>query len=303
MDFSRYGSPSTEWQEFARTHTILPTGLAPGQTPAQLRDATNLGRETVSAANMKASKLDQKVSWSDHQVSTSDGDRIPIRVYRSNDADADMHLPAYIFYHGGGFLFGSISSEDAACSRIAAETHVAVVNVCYRHTPDFKHPTQHNDAWEAFEWIDANAENLKVDRNKLIVGGISAGGGLACSVAVRHIERANHQTSKPRAVIRGQLLCIPWLIHRDAYPFHRFESQDKSSYRQCAGAPVLPMAQLNLFADLLECNTPNDVMLMSVGNMSDDMASRLPKTVLITAGNDTVRDDGLMMATMLQAQS
>lgn len=249
---------------------------------------------------MVVTGLGQKVAWSDHRVPTSDRDHIPVRIYRSNDANADTLLPAYIFYHGGGYLFGTVSSEDAACARIAAQIPVAVINVCYRHTPDFKHPTQHNDAWEALEWIIANAEDLKVDRKRLIVGGISAGGGLACSVAVRHVGQTSHP--KAEAAICGQLLCIPWLIHQDAYPHGKFTSQDKSSCYQCAEAPVLPMRQLNLFADLLECKIPDDDVMMSVGNMTDGTASRLPKTAFIVAGNDPVRDDGLMMATTFQRQ-
>ena len=233
----------------------------------------------------------------------SDGSQIPVRVYRSNDADADDLLPAYIFYHGGGFLFGSISSEDAGCARIAAEMPVAVVNVCYRHTPEFKHPTQHEDAWAAFEWISAHTEELRIDKNRFIVGGVSAGGGLASSVTVRHVQRVNQPSPKPSAVILGQLLVIPWLIHRDAYPFDKFVSQEKNSYHQCAGAPVLPIYQLDMFTDLLECSVPIDPVLMSVGNMTEEVAGRLPKTALMVAGNDPLRDDGLMMATTLKAQS
>ncbi len=224
-------------------------------------------------------------------------------MYRSIDAKAETLLPAYIFYHGGGFIFGSVSSEDAACARIAAELPVAVVNVCYRHTPDFKHPTQHNDASEAFEWIAAHAEDLNIDRNRCFVVGVSAGVCLPVSVAVRHAEQAKQLSAKSRAVVRGQLLCIPWLIHRDAYPFHKFVSREKNSYAQCAGAPVLPKAQLNLFTDLLECNAPDDDVLMSVGNMADEVAGRLPKTALIVSGNDPVRDEGLMLGTTLKAQS
>lgn len=239
----------------------------------------------------------------DHHVSTSDGSQIAVRTYRSNDADANSLLPAYIFYHGGGFLFGTILSEDAGCARIAADMPVVVVSVCYRHTPEFKHPTHHEDAWAAFEWIAAHAEELRVDKSRFVVGGISAGGGLASSVTVRHVEGLNQQSLKSKAVILGQVLVIPWLIHRDAYPFDKFVSREKNSYSQCAGAPVLPMYQLNMFTDLLECSAPEDPVLMSVGNMTNEMAGRLPKTALMMAGNDPVRDDGLMMATMLKAQS
>jgi acetyl esterase/lipase len=236
-------------------------------------------------------------------VSTQDGDHILIRIYRHKDNNSDQPLPAYIFYHGGGYLFGTLSSEDAACARIAVSLPVAVVNICYRHTPEFTYPTAHNDAWAAFEWAITNAHSLQIDKRQLVVGGISAGGGLASSVVLRHTRKLTTSDAKAvtsQAVILGQLLCIPWLIHRDAYPSKRFASPDRNSYNQCASAPVLPMYQLNMFTDLLECKTPNDPLLISPGLLSGSQASSLPKTAIVVAGNDPLRDDGLMMATDLQ---
>jgi acetyl esterase/lipase len=78
------------------------------------------------------------------QNSTRDGQTIPIRVYRPRDA-ADTISFRCTFFHGGGYLFGTFSSEDANCARIVTALPIVAVSVCYRHTP-FKHPTQYNDA-------------------------------------------------------------------------------------------------------------------------------------------------------------
>lgn len=222
---------------------------------------------------------------------------IGARIYRPKTT-VRQPLPAYIFFHGGGFLFGTLSSEDAGCARIvdALQGDVCVVNVCYRHTPDDRYPTQHHDAWDALEWVAAHSDELAIDPRALVVGGISAGGGLACSVALQASS-----SSSANINLRGQVLCIPWLIHRDAYPFEVFASRDKASYEQCRGAPVLPLSQLDMFTDELGCDSPRDPS-MSVGLVPDDRVRRLPKTAMIVAGMDPLRDDGLLMAARLRDQ-
>ncbi|EXJ71861.1 uncharacterized protein A1O5_04362 [Cladophialophora psammophila CBS 110553] len=63
-----------------------------------------------------------------------------------------------------------------------------VISVNYRHTPEYKHPTAHNDAWDPFEWLSENISALSGDPNRVIVGGVSAGGWLATSIALRYAE-------------------------------------------------------------------------------------------------------------------
>lgn len=107
---------------------------------------------------------------------------IPTRIY--NPKNQAGNLPIYIFYHGGGFIYGTLDSEDTACYRIVAAMDVIVVNVCYRHTPQYKFPAAHNDALDAFDWIVENAEAFRGDLSNVILGGISAGANLAVYVAL-----------------------------------------------------------------------------------------------------------------------
>ena len=93
-------------------------------------------------------------------------------------------LPIYMHFHGGGFLFGTLSSEDAICSRLAVNTHVVVINVNYRHTPEYTYPAAWNDAEDAFVWVCENIARLNGDPDKIVVGGISAGAWLAASLTV-----------------------------------------------------------------------------------------------------------------------
>ncbi len=106
-----------------------------------------------------------------------------MRSYRPADIDAKAVLPAYVFFHGGGMLLGSIGTEDYTCALVSSRAKYEVLSVCYRHTPEFTFPTAIDDAWDAFEWIVANAEALAIDPAQLVVGGVSAGGclGQRCS--------------------------------------------------------------------------------------------------------------------------
>jgi acetyl esterase/lipase len=172
-----------------------------------------------------------------------------------------------------------------------------VVHVCYRHTPEFVFPTQHHDAWDGFEWVLANAETLEVDSRSVAVGGISAGGMLAAAVVLQEVKLAKEKGRTVR--VKGQLLAIPWLIHRDAYPWHLFAEREKASLVQCADAPILPEQRYNLFTDLLMAANPKDPLMNTALAADEDLAG-MPRTAFIVNGWDMLRDDGFIYAEKLE---
>ena len=78
----------------------------------------------------------------DYSCATTGGQEIPLRVYRDSTTLVNTQLPVFIFYHGGGICFGTLSSEDGFCFWIAERLGIIIVNVCYRHTPECKWPAQ-----------------------------------------------------------------------------------------------------------------------------------------------------------------
>ena len=70
-----------------------------------------------------------------------------------------------------------------------------VVNVGYRSSLDYKFPTQANDAWDAFNWVYANAERIRGDKTKIIAGGISAGGNLVAGLCQRDVIAVRYQST------------------------------------------------------------------------------------------------------------
>jgi acetyl esterase len=107
-----------------------------------------------------------------------------VRVYLPG---ADGPLPALVYFHGGGWVVGSIASHDPVCRRLASRTPAVVVSVDYRLAPEHPFPAGLEDAWAATEWVASHASELGADR--IAVGGDSAGGNLAAVVALRARDR------------------------------------------------------------------------------------------------------------------
>jgi acetyl esterase len=110
--------------------------------------------------------------------------QIPLRVYRPAGVPATTPLPAYIYFHGGGWVIGDLESHDVLCRQLTAASGVSVIAVDYRLAPEHKFPAAVDDAWAATRWVAAHAAALGVDGGKLAVGGDSAGGNLAAVVAL-----------------------------------------------------------------------------------------------------------------------
>ena len=114
-----------------------------------------------------------------------EGGQVPARVYRP----AAGELPVVAYFHGGGWLLGSIESHDAVCRALANASGAVVVSIGYRRGPEHRFPTALEDCYAAVAWIVDRAGDLGVDAGRLAVAGDSAGGNLATAVAIAARER------------------------------------------------------------------------------------------------------------------
>lgn len=105
---------------------------------------------------------------------------LPARLYSPTDGDDPM--PVLVYFHGGGWVLGSVDSHDATCRYIAETGGLKVISVDYRLAPEFRFPTAAEDALAAFRYVRDNAGELGVDPSRIAVGGDSAGGNLAAVV-------------------------------------------------------------------------------------------------------------------------
>ena len=113
-------------------------------------------------------------------IPSPNGD-IPARSYTPVAAGGEP-LPALIFFHGGGFVIGSVETHDGLCRMLANLSACRVISIEYRLSPEHKFPAAVEDAFAATSWIEKNAAQLGVDANRLAIGGDSAGGTLSAVV-------------------------------------------------------------------------------------------------------------------------
>jgi acetyl esterase/lipase len=127
-----------------------------------------------------------------------------------------------VMVHGGGYVLGGLENEEALCRQWCTEFDGVSLNVDYRLAPDFAFPTAPHDAYNAVKWTAANSHVHGGDLSKgFIVGGISAGANLVCSVS--HLARDDGMTPK----ITGLFLSIPSLLEPLAVP-EKWKSEYKS---------------------------------------------------------------------------
>jgi acetyl esterase/lipase len=115
-------------------------------------------------------------------------DRIRVRTYRPRTA-GPRPLPCLLWMHGGGMVLGSPEMDDARLSAYVQETGFAAVSVDYRLAPEHPHPTPVEDCYRTLRWTADNAGPLGIDPERLAVGGVSAGGGLAAATALLARDR------------------------------------------------------------------------------------------------------------------
>ena len=126
---------------------------------------------------------------------------VPIRIYRTTDA---RKLPAIVYFHGGGWVFGDLDSHDALCRHLAKETEFCVVSVDYRRAPEFQFPIALDDCYETVRYVTSEFASIGIDPMNILVAGDSAGGNLALTSCLKA-----KVDDGPK--IAGQLLLYPVL--------------------------------------------------------------------------------------------
>ncbi|KAF2151570.1 alpha/beta hydrolase fold-3 domain-containing protein [Myriangium duriaei CBS 260.36] len=291
-DFSMYGGASPDWLMVEQSLSTAPQS----DDIRSLKATANTSREMASKAAMTAFR--SQIIMKDFSVPTRDGSSLPARSYKAFTLSSSS-VTTYLHLHGGGFLFGTLASEDALCARLAIASGAVVLNVCYRHTPEHKYPIAWNDAEDAFAWLHTNIAQLGGDGTRVVVGGVSAGAWLAASLTLgRHMGRLSGNWPP----IAGQVLMIPCLVHGECYApqLVRMKNRETSSYSENKNAPILPLERAQMFLNLLDVEQPDQRDLrLNPGNATLADIKGLPPTVFGVAGLDILRDEALLYAKLL----
>ncbi|CAF0963555.1 unnamed protein product [Adineta ricciae] len=127
-----------------------------------------------------------------------------VRMYTPTNRSKESLLPVIIFFHGGGFFFGSIYSHDTMNYHLSMYTGAKVIAVNYRLTPGVHYPTPIEEGVSVAKYVMDNYQEFSIDPTHVFLCGDSAGGNMAV-VVERHLRRQR----KP--VVRGVLLLYPLL--------------------------------------------------------------------------------------------
>jgi acetyl esterase/lipase len=111
-----------------------------------------------------------------------------VRVYRPTNYRSTAAL---FWIHGGGLIIGSAVQDDRLCAQVAHELGIVVVSTEYRLAPEHPFPAALDDCMAGWTWLQREAQRLGADSSRIAIGGESAGGGLAASLAQRLQDSAS----------------------------------------------------------------------------------------------------------------
>ncbi len=208
------------------------------------------------------------------------GGDIPVRVYAPASRKP---LPVLVYFHGGGWVIGTLETHDAPCRLIAKQAPAIVVSVDYRLAPEHKFPAAAEDCYAATRWAAENAASLGGDPWKIAVGGDSAGGNLAAVVSLMARDRG-------AAFIGLQLL---------VYPVTNW-SYDTESYRENADGYLLTRDAMVWFWNHYLRDESDGANPYASPLRAASLAG-LPPAQIVTAEFDPLRDEGEAYAARLGA--
>jgi acetyl esterase len=205
---------------------------------------------------------------------------VPARLYvPTGEASGTL----VVFFHGGGFVFGSLDSHyDVTCRALSAGAGCHVLSVDYRLAPEHPFPAAVEDADLALGWAAAEAAALGADPHRIVLAGGSAGGNLAAVAALRAHDRGG-----PRAC--GQLLFYPVADAPGPTP----------SYRDFAEGFYLTQADMAWFWQQYVPDPASGTDPAAAPLRAPDLAG-LPPALVITAGHDPLRDEAEAYAARLR---
>lgn len=190
-------------------------------------------------------------------------------------------LPALIYLHGGGWTFGSLNSCARFCGAVASGGNIKVIAVDYRLAPENPFPAGLNDCIESLKFVSSRCDSLGIDPARIAIGGDSSGGNLAIATAL---------APECKGLLNALILF---------YPVTKAYADGSGSWNRFGKGYGLDSEIMETFnrAYLAGENPRNHSV--SVAFCSDSDLERLPPTLLVAAGHDILRDQGIEFAERL----
>lgn len=212
------------------------------------------------------------------EIRDVDAGGVPARLYHPTPGGDPTGL--LVWFHGGGWVIGDLESHDALCRSLAVRSGHAVLSIDYRLAPEHPFPAPLDDCVAATRWAHEHAAELGADPDRIALGGDSAGGNLAAVVC-----------HDPPAPVRFQLLVYPVTDATCSEP----------SYVENGDGYVLTATGMKWFIDhyLSGSEGAPDDPKVSPLLATDEALVAGPPALVITAGYDPLRDEGVRYAERL----
>jgi acetyl esterase len=217
----------------------------------------------------------------DMEVAGPDGP-IPVRIYWPREVADGEVLPGLLWFHGGGWVIGSVDGEDATARRLATMADCVVVSVEYRLAPEHPYPAAITDAYAATVWTVQNAPRIGVDPSRVAIAGYSAGANLTAVVAQQLRDRGG-----------------PTVVHQLLVNPVTDCTMDTASYAandRYLLTPTMMKWFFDFYAPEGVDRTRPDISPLR----ASDLSGLAPATV-ITAEYDPLRDEGMAYAEAMRA--
>ncbi len=239
-----------------------------------------IGRQAVDKMSEDSEADPPEVAETIDGAFAGPGGAIKYRRYRPLGVEAGS-LPTLIYYHGGGFVIGTIETHDSTCRRVANRSRCQVISIDYRLSPEHPFPAPIDDGIAAFRHIKDKAAAFGADPARLAVGGDSAGGAVA-AVVCQAMRDAKEQGPAFQMLI---------------YPATD-SSQESGSRQEFAEGYFLSKGLMDWFwkAYVPAGTDLADLRLSPL--LAKDFAG-LPPAFVLTAGYDPLRDEGRAYADRL----
>lgn len=193
-------------------------------------------------------------------------------------------LPMLVFYHGGGFISGSISTHDEACRLFAKSLNMQIISVQYPLAPEASPKQLIQACNEALQWVYYNRRQLNIYKGRIAIAGDSAGGNICAVLAQQTIGQAY----APQA----QWLIYPALDFKQHYP-----SADTYAHGLVLTAEDVQQVK-TLYAQRHQMELDDPL----ISPIYADVSAQLPPACIVTVGHDILHDEAELYAQKLKAQ-
>ncbi|KAJ5950090.1 hypothetical protein N7454_001674 [Penicillium verhagenii] len=217
------------------------------------------------------------------------GPDVTVRCFTPAGGRPKGGWPVLLYFHGGGWVLGTIDTENTVCTNICVRSNCVVVTVDYRLAPEHPWPAAVHDSWEAFQWLVSDGVSaLNINTSRMAVGGSSAGGNLAAIVSQKALELS------PPVYFKSQVLSVPVTDNTAMVASNR----TYASYEHTAALPAEKMLwyRKHYLPEEKDWAHPEASPLFYQGDWS-----QLPPALILVAELDVLRAEGEQYGEKLRA--